>query len=168
MSKVRVKGSYGQGYCSITLKHNYVSSERLLGTLAIDCSLYFASVQHFCVFAPPPQKKRKKKRIVEQSEAKMEGTIRRDIPGWYSLYSVSAFRIWHEMTIIGFGCESDDRHCEEKQRFTVCQRNRHQDNMVCFSFLFFAADEKKITDILYLCVYLRLMRLNGTIALLWF
>ncbi len=79
--KVRVKGSYGQGYCFITLKHNYVSSRRLLHTLAIDCSLCFASVQHFCVFALP--KKGMKRKTVEQSEAKTESVIIEDIPAWY-------------------------------------------------------------------------------------
>lgn len=42
--KVGVKQSYGQRYCSIVLKCNYVSSGGLLCTLAIDWCLYFASV----------------------------------------------------------------------------------------------------------------------------
>lgn len=60
MSKVGVKQSYGQRYCSITLKHNYVSSGQLLCTLAIDYCLYFTSVG--------------------QSEAKTQHYRKKDIP----------------------------------------------------------------------------------------
>lgn len=42
--KVGVKQSYGQRYCSIVLKCNYVSSGGLLCTPTIDWCLYFASV----------------------------------------------------------------------------------------------------------------------------
>lgn len=55
MSQVRLKQSYGQGYCSITLKHNYVSSRRLLHAHnRLSCSC-FVLLRHLSAFAEDGQ-----------------------------------------------------------------------------------------------------------------
>lgn len=88
-SKVRVKGSYEPGYCSITLKYNYVSSRRLFSTVAIDSSLYFASVPtHSCVFALPGFKtknththKKTKEKLPSKVEPNERAQLEKLFPG---------------------------------------------------------------------------------------
>lgn len=111
MSKVRVKGSYRQGYCSIMLKHNYVSSGPLLHALAIDCSLYSVlGVTFRCLCSPPPKKKIKKHeqkdklstKVKPKQRAQLEKLFPGDIPSIQLPLSKSDTR-WQSLDLVRGG-----------------------------------------------------------------